>query len=132
MVLDLKELEEIEAAESVAISINPVNGRIAYEGPESAVDRAIARTADRRDELAAALRQRQGLPDEPIVMREVAVAIPSLAEQRERYVAWTMTKSGYFQRTPEELDLMWAQLREGDLVHPDFAKSITVERDGQF
>ncbi len=132
MVLDLKELEKIETAEAVALSINPATGRIAAQGSESAVDRVIARIAEHRDEVAALLRHRQGLPDEKVVTREIAVAVPSLATQRERYIAWMAARPAYYQHDESTVDLMWSQLREGDLVHPDYAKSVTIERDGKF
>jgi hypothetical protein len=54
--------------------------------------------------------------------------VPSLATQRQNYVVWFNSRPKYFHPSETELDRMWGALEEGDLVHFDFAHSITVQK----
>lgn len=131
--MDRVEIEKIETEEGVAFSLTEA-GRIAAKGPAPAVDRALARILIDRGEVAALLRERQGLPDPAaaIVTREVSPNVPSLAIQRANYITWTLRKSTYYQPTEQELDTMFSVLEEGDEILPDFARSFSVRKpDGR-
>jgi hypothetical protein len=128
--VDIKEIENIETEEGVKFSLNDANGRIVTSGPEAAVDRTLVRIALFRDELAEALRERQGLPKsgERIVTREVSPKVPALAVSRANYIRWFSAKGAYFTPTEDELDRMFAACSEGDEVLFDFAHSFTVRK----
>ena len=128
--MDIKEIEKIETEEGVKFSLNDANGRIVAEGPEAAVDHALMRIAPFRDEVAEALRERQGLPKpgERIVTREVSTSVPALAVSRANYIRWFSAKGAYFTPTEEDLDRMFAACSEGDEILFDFAHSFTVRK----
>jgi hypothetical protein len=128
--MDIQEIEKIETEEGVKFSLNDATGRIVTSGSEAAVDRALVRIALFRDELGEALRLRQGLPKpaERIVTREVSTNVPSKEVLRANYVRWFSAQPKYYWPTEQELDLMFAQVNEGDEVIPDFAHSFCVRR----
>ncbi|MGA7873043.1 MAG: hypothetical protein WCA22_19305 [Candidatus Binatus sp.] len=115
--MDRKEFEGIETEERVTFSLNDA-WRIVAEGPEAAVDRALARIAPFRLEVAEVLRERQGLPKrgEEIVRREVSANVPSKEVQRANYIKWFSEKGMYYRPSEQELDAMFAQVNEGDEI----------------
>jgi hypothetical protein len=125
----IEELQQIESEEAVAFSLSET-GRIAAKGPEAAVDRALVRIASFRDEVAALLRKRQGLPEpgEAIVVREVSSSVPSLEVQKENYRRWFTVRGSYYTPSEEQLSRMWSALEADDEVIFDFAHSITVRK----
>lgn len=127
--MTIEELELIEREEVVAFSLTHT-GRIAAKGTETAVNSALARIASVRDEIAALLRERQGLPDpsEAIVVREVSPSVPSLATWRQNYRKWFMEKSTYYHPTEAQMDKMFGACEEGDEIIFDFAHSFTVRK----
>lgn len=131
--MDIVELEQIEKDQGVSFSLSDV-GRIAAKGLVAAVDRALARIVPFRAEVAALLRERQGVPDPDsvIISREISPDVPPLAAQRAKYLSWLSSKPEYFQPSAEELDRMFSVLEEGDEILPDFAHSFTVRKpDGR-
>ena len=88
--MDMDQLQQIEVEEAVAFSFRPDSKTISCRGTAAAVDRALERIADRRDEIAGLLRERQGIPDDEkiVVERQIAFGIPSLEIQRANYVRW--------------------------------------------
>jgi|HubBroStandDraft_4_1064222.scaffolds.fasta_scaffold358957_1 hypothetical protein len=78
--MDIVKLEGIETEFGVSFSLTET-GRIAAKGQAAAVDKALARILIDRAEVAALLRERQGIPEpgEVIVTREVSPGAPSLA-----------------------------------------------------
>lgn len=128
--MDIAELQVIETEEGVAFSLRD-NGKIRVKGKNSAVDRALERIAGHRDEVAALLRERGSVEDEDVV-REIASSVPSLAVQRQNYIAWFSMRSTYYHPTAAQLDIMFAACEEGDEIIPDFALSFTVRKpDGR-
>jgi hypothetical protein len=125
----LEQLQEIEAGESVEFALNDA-GRITATGPQAGVDRALARIALSRDDVAEILRLRQGLPkpSEKIVTREVSPNVPSLEVYRANYRLWFTARGAYFTPSEKELDLMFGACSEGDELHFDFAHSFTVRK----
>jgi hypothetical protein len=125
----LEQLQEIETGEGVKLASNDA-GRISASGPRAGVDRALARIALSRDEVAEVLRVRQGLPkpSEEIVTREVSTNVPTLEIQKMNYVTWFMARAQYYHPSVTELDKMFSVLSEGDEVLPDFAHSFTVRK----
>jgi hypothetical protein len=128
--MEMSELEQIEREERVPFVLNDQR-RLEMTGTDQAITRALARIGNRRDELVALLRQRQGLPDhdeEPIVKRTIPIGVPSVEVQKQNYVTWFMARPKIFQPKPDELDRMFAAVEAGDEVIFDFALSITVRR----
>jgi len=101
---------------------------VTAKGKSSAVDRAFERIRGHRDEVAALLRARQGEPEEAEVTREIPCDVPGLATQKENYRRWFMQRSNYYHPSEEQLNTMWDALEPDDLVHFDFAHSITVQK----
>jgi hypothetical protein len=131
--MTIEELELIESEENVTLAYNQTRGTITCSGRESAVDRALDRIKNHRADVGALLRERQGLPDEPDIMRSVACNVPTLAVQRLNYVAWFMRKTPYYHPSEQELDITFTACEEGDEVFPDFALSFTIRKpDGRF
>ncbi len=128
--MDMAELQMIEAEEAVAFSLKG-NGKIAVKGKNAAVDRALERIAGHRDEVAVLLRER-GTVEEEDVVREIASTVPSLAVQRQNYIAWFSARSTYYHPSAAQLDAMFAACNEGDEIIFDFALSFTVRKpDGR-
>jgi hypothetical protein len=117
-------LSQIETEETVKFKLL-AGGRFVIRGKPTAQEKALARIADCRDEIPALLEERDG-DTEAITERVIATNIPSLAIQRELYVAWFSGRSEYYKPTLRELDLMMAAVEEGDLIIPDFALSFSV------
>jgi len=128
--MDTSQLQQIEAEEGVAFTFRPDTKRLTVKGPDAACDRAIKRIAGDRDEVAVLLRERQGIAedDEPIVEREIALNVKTLAVQRENYIRWFKAKPLFYQPTESELDKMFSALEEGDEIIFDFAQSFTVRK----
>jgi hypothetical protein len=123
------ELQQIEAENGVVFSLNGER-KVEATGTAEAIDRALQQISD-RGELVVLLRQRQGLPEideEPVVTRMIPVGVPSVEVQRQNYVRWFTAQPKYFQPKPEELDLMFAAVEEGDELVFDFAQSFTVRK----
>ena len=94
-------LSQIETEEKVKFKLLP-GGRFVIRGKPSAQDKALARIADCRDEIPGLLEQRDGDAEE-ITERVIATNIPSLAIQRELYIAWFSGRSEYYKPTLREL-----------------------------
>ena len=127
--MDIDELELIETEEGMHFLYKSAT-RIGAKGPQAAVDRALDRIADHREQVLELMRVRQGVPaeGEEQVEREIAVNIPSKAVQKSNYVAWFTKQSKYYHPSESELEVMFNAVEEGDLVLPDFAHSFTVRK----
>jgi hypothetical protein len=129
MNMDITELQAIEEELSVEFVFKPARNTIAARGTDEAVTAALTRIASDRPEVMRLLRERQGLPDVAMVEREISTkAVPSKAIQRSNYRLWYAQKNKYYQPTPEQEETMWAAIEEGDVVHFDFAHSVTCEK----
>src|ERR1700730_14163362 len=116
--MDIAELSAIETEEEVVFKLKP-GGKFTIKGTDPAIARALARITS-RDEVAALLRERDGDP-EPVVEREIAWNVPSLATQKKRYIEWYSARPTYYHPTAAELDTMFSALKEGDQILFDFA-----------
>ena len=123
--MDIAELSAIESELEVVFKLRP-GGKFTIKGTDPAIAKALARITS-RDEVAAALRERDGDP-EPIVEREIATGVPSLEVQKENYITWYQQRSTYYHPTEKELELMFSKVEPGDEVLPDFAHSFTVRK----
>jgi hypothetical protein len=121
--MTVTDLNQIETEEAVKFRLLP-NRRFLIKGKPSAADRALARIAN-RDEIPTLLIERDG-DGEVVTERIIPTGVPTLAVQRERYVAWFIGRSEYYKPTAAQLDLMMAAVQEGDLLVFDFALSFTV------
>ncbi|HZS53057.1 MAG TPA: hypothetical protein VFA65_01535, partial [Bryobacteraceae bacterium] len=81
-----------------------------------------------RYEIERLLRRRQGLTEVEEVEREIDLKVPSLDVQKQNYLRWARQRGAYYTPTPEQVDLMWSALEEGDQVIFDFALTITVKK----
>jgi hypothetical protein len=122
--MTIRDLNQIEREEAVKFKLLP-GRRFVIRGKPSAADRALARIAGCRDEVPTLLIERDG-DGEEITERIIPTGVPSLAIQRERYVAWFSGRSEYYKPTEKQLDKMMAACEEGGLLVFDFALSFTV------
>jgi hypothetical protein len=122
--MNVADLNQIETDESVKFKLLP-DRRFLIKGKPSAQDRALARIADRRNEIPDLLIERDG-DGEVVTERIIPTGVPSLAIQRELYIAWFSGRSGYYRPTLEQVEKMMAACQEGDLLVFDFALSFTV------
>jgi hypothetical protein len=121
----IEQLATFEAEKQVVFVLRPDGESFVVKGKKPVVEEVLALI--NRDEVLDLLRQREGFGQQEIE-RVVAPKIPSLVEQKKAYIRWTLSRSEYYQPSPEALERMWGALEEGDQVFPDFALSITVKR----
>jgi hypothetical protein len=117
---------EIIECEGFVLTYKVETKTIAVKGPPGA-DVALVqkRINESRDEIVKLLKERQSAGVE---IEIPAGDVPPLVEQREGYVAWFMRRDLFYRRTAKEVDAMFAQVKEGELVQPDFALSFRVVR----
>lgn len=122
--MDITELEQLAAEKNATFIMRPDGQTYVIKATPDAVKEILAQID--RAEVLALLRTRDGFTDE--IEHVVAPKIPSLAQQKEAYVAWTRQRSEYYQPSPTQLEAMWGALEEGDLVTFNYAHTITVTR----
>jgi hypothetical protein len=123
--MDIAELSAIESEEEVIFKLKP-GGKFTIKGTDPAIAKALARITS-RDEVAAALRERDG-EVEPIVEREISTNVLSKEAYRENYRGWYKQRSEYFQPSEAEEEKMFSVIEEGWEVLPDFAHSVTCRK----
>src|ERR1700730_6692452 len=103
--MDIETLSAIETEEQVVFKLKP-GGKFTIKGTDPAFAKALARITS-RDEVAAALRERDG-EVEPIVEREIATNVLSKSAYRENYRTWYKQRSEYYQPSEAEEEKMFS------------------------
>lgn len=122
--MDITELEVLAVKKNASFIMRADGESFVIRAKPGVVKEILAQID--RDEVLALLRTRDGFTDE--IEHVVAPKIPTLAQQKEAYIAWTRGKSEYYQPSTEQLEAMWGALEEGDKVYFGYALTITVRR----